>query len=132
MDMPFGGADKAFYDELARTNPAAAAAYLNQHILKQGSPEAKATQAQINGLAGHTSFTPTPLKKASAINPFSAMLNPATNIKNIAGAGIAKSNAQQKAILEAILPGMLQGVLGNPKTSKKVTTSSKTKAKGPQ
>ena len=119
-----GGLDKAFYDQLASTNPTAAALYLNQHLLNQGTPEVKSTQGKINDLAAANQLNG---KAVPAANIYMPQANAAWN--NPAYTAAQKA-AQQKALYEAILPGMItnSGLLGNPKTVQTVKNTAKGKA----
>lgn len=128
-----GGADLELYNELARTDPAAAAAYLNMYNLTQGTSGQKMAQGKINDLQSAISYNPA-LKKTIPINPFRNLLGnaisnagtQAANIPILAARGRSASASALLPIYQKVLAAMTatSGNQGNPKTT---TTIKKTK-----
>jgi hypothetical protein len=116
-----GGVDLAVYNELARTDKDAAAAYMNMFNTSSGTPGQKAAQTKLNQLSNDASYNPS--LRNTAFKPFKAdtWFNPLKDrVANIPiQAARDKSAAAKKLIprytkvLEAF--NAWSGNMGNPK-----------------
>lgn len=123
--LQFGGADKAYYDELvAGGHKEAAALFLNQHLLNSNVKEVADTQKRVNDLTSQSTVN------GKKVNAPSKYMKPAANTKKYQSKKYttAENAATQLPDFSRILAGMLgfSGIMGSPK----VTTSVKNTAKG--
>lgn len=131
-----GGMDLELYSELAKTDPAAAAAYMNMYNSTMSSAGVKAAQDRVNTLTTQAAYKGVQVqpKKRKGIagmisNPLNVAMAAAHNIPVTAKTGQASAAKKQLPVYKKVLDAMIatSGNWGNPKVVKKTTSKSSAK-----
>jgi hypothetical protein len=133
-----GGLDWEMYQELARTDPAAAAEFMNLRNLNSGDKSLSAAQKRVNDLTTSSTYKGTIVKPkvsknigSSITNPLRAIMAASRNVPTIVKTGQANYAKKQLPAAKKSLNAnqSLSGDWGTTKWTKKVASKSSQKVK---